>query len=104
MEPCYVSNNAPTAESVFSATSGWPLAVSRRIFARVLAVPVSMGAVAATAVLARPNDAVPLENRIRRVTCRSSVRQAARTYSLSRPLRMDFRRICHVSTSVTVAG
>jgi len=60
VEPCYVSNNAPTAESVFSATSGWPLAVSRRIFARVLAVPVSMGAVAATAVLARPNDAPSL--------------------------------------------
>ena len=47
---------------------------------------------------------VPLENRIRQVTCRSSGRQAARTYSLIRPLRTGFRRICRVSTLVTVAG
>ena len=47
---------------------------------------------------------VPLENRIRQLTCRSSERQAARTYSLIRPLRTGFRRICRVSMSVTVAG
>ena len=47
---------------------------------------------------------VPLENRIRQVTCRSSGCQAARTYSLIRPLRTGFRRICRVSRSVTVAG
>jgi hypothetical protein len=32
-----------------------------------------------------PGDLVPLENRIRLVTCRSSVRQAARVYSLIKP-------------------
>jgi hypothetical protein len=47
---------------------------------------------------------VPLENRIRQLTCRSSERQAARTYSLIRPPRTGFRRICHVPTLVTVAG
>src|SRR6266568_268395 len=46
---------------------------------------------------------VPLENRIRSVTCRSSVRQAACEYSLIRPPRMGFRRICCVSMPVTVA-
>ena len=35
------------------------------------------------------------------VTCRSSVRQAACVYSLIRPLRIGFRRICCVPTSVT---
>jgi dihydrofolate reductase len=50
------------------------------------------------------DDPVPPENRIRRVTCRSSGRQAARSYSLIRPLKIGFRRICHVSMSVTVAG
>ena len=49
-------------------------------------------------------EPVPLENTIRQVTCRSSGRQAAYTYSLIRPLRTGFRRICRVSTSVTVAG
>ena len=33
----------------------------------------------------RRADPVPLENRIRLVTCRSSVRQAARVYSLIKP-------------------
>jgi hypothetical protein len=37
------------------------------------------------------------------VTCRSSVRQAACVYSLIRPLRIGFRRICCVPTSVTAA-
>ena len=32
-----------------------------------------------------PGDLVPLENRIRLVTCRFSVRQAARVYSLIKP-------------------
>ena len=50
------------------------------------------------------NDPVPLENRIRQVTCRSSGRQAAPTYSLIRPPRTGFRRICRVSMSVAVAG
>ena len=45
---------------------------------------------------------VPLENRIRPVTCGSSVRQAARVYSLIRPSRMGFRRICCLSTLITV--
>ena len=37
------------------------------------------------------------------MTCRSSVRQAACVYSLMRPLRIGFRRICCVPTSVTAA-
>ena len=48
-------------------------------------------------------DPVPLENRIRLVTGRCSVPQAACVYSLIRPLRIGFRRICCVSMSVTVA-
>jgi hypothetical protein len=36
-------------------------------------------------------EAVPLENRIRLVTCKSSGRQAAREYSLIRPPRTGFR-------------
>src|SRR5450755_516336 len=40
---------------------------------------------------------------IRQVTCKSFVRQAACTYSLIRPPRTVFRRICCGSTSVTVA-
>ena len=48
-------------------------------------------------------DGVPLENRIRLVACRSSVPQAACVYSLIRPLRTGFRRICCLSMSVTVA-
>ena len=47
-------------------------------------------------------DPVPLENRIRQVTCGSSVRQAAWVYSLIRPPRTGFRRIRRVSMSVTV--
>ena len=43
-----------------------------------------------------------LENRIQLVTCRSSVRQAACVYSLIRPPRTGFRRICRLSTPVTV--
>jgi hypothetical protein len=53
--------------------------------------------------LAPRHRPVPLENRIRQVTCRSSVRQAACVYSLIRPCTTGFRRICCVSTSVTVA-
>jgi hypothetical protein len=49
------------------------------------------------------DDPVPLENRIRQLACRSSGRQAARTYSLIRPPRTGFRRICRMSTLVTVA-
>ena len=41
-----------------------------------------------TAALA--GGVVPLDNRIRQVTCGSSERQAARVYSLIRPLRTDF--------------
>jgi hypothetical protein len=37
------------------------------------------------------------------VTCRSSGRHAACMYSLIRPLRRGFRRICRVSISVAVA-
>ena len=51
-----------------------------------------------------PGVPVPLENWIWQVTCRSSGRQAACVYSLIRPLRTGFRRICRVPTSVTVAG
>jgi hypothetical protein len=47
--------------------------------------------------------AVPLENRIRLVTCRSSARQAARAYSLISPPKTGFRRIRSLSRSVTVA-
>ena len=46
---------------------------------------------------------VPLENRIQLVTCGSSACQAACVYSLIRPPRTGFRRMCRVSTSVTVA-
>jgi hypothetical protein len=46
--------------------------------------------------------AVPLENRIRPVTCRSSGRQAACVYSVIRPPRTGFRRICCLSTLITV--
>ncbi len=42
---------------------------------------------------ARPGDPVPLENRIRVVTCGSSGYQAARAYWLIRPPRTGFRRI-----------
>ena len=45
---------------------------------------------------------VPLGSSICRVTCQSSVRQAACAYSLIKPLRTRFRRICCMSTSVTV--
>jgi hypothetical protein len=45
---------------------------------------------------------VPLENRIRLVTCGSSGCQAARAYSLIRPSRTGFRRIRSPSRSVTV--
>ena len=51
----------------------------------------------------RAGEPVPLENRIQLVTCRSSARQAACVYSLIRPPRTGFRRICRLSTSVTVA-
>ena len=47
-------------------------------------------------------QAVPLENRIRLVACRSSVRQAACMYSLIRPLTTGFRWIRAVSGSVMV--
>jgi hypothetical protein len=50
-----------------------------------------------------PGDPVRLENRIRQVTGRCSVSQAACVYSLIRPLRTGFRRICCVPKSVTVA-
>jgi len=53
-----------------------------------------------TETLAEP---VPLENRIRLVTGRCLVLQAACVYSLIRPLRIGFRRICCVSMPVTVA-
>src|SRR5205814_770351 len=46
-------------------------------------------------------DPVPLENRIWPVTCTSSVRHAACMYSLIRPLRTGFRRICSASMSGT---
>jgi hypothetical protein len=42
---------------------------------------------------------VPLGNRIRLVTCRSSARQAAWVYSLISPRRTGFRRIRSLSTS-----
>ena len=45
---------------------------------------------------------VPLEYRIRQVTCRLCVRQAACVYSLIRPPRTGFRRMCRVPTPVTV--
>ena len=51
--------------------------------------------------LARPY-AVPLEYRIRLVTCGSSGYQAARAYSLIRPPTTGFRRIRSPSRSVTV--
>jgi ATPase subunit of ABC transporter with duplicated ATPase domains len=46
-------------------------------------------------------DHVPPENRIRLVTGRCSVPQAARVYSLIRPLRIGLRRTCCGSMSVT---
>jgi hypothetical protein len=55
-------------------------------------------------LIKRNDDPVPLENRIRQLTCRSSGRQAARTYSLISPPRTGFRRICHVPTLVTGRG
>ena len=45
---------------------------------------------------------VPLENRIRLVTCESSGCQAARVYSLIRPLRTGLRWIRSRSRSATV--
>jgi 3,4-dihydroxy 2-butanone 4-phosphate synthase len=48
-------------------------------------------------------DPVPLENRIWQLTCRYSGCQAACTYSLIRPLRTGFRRICPVPGVVWVA-
>jgi hypothetical protein len=56
-----------------------------------------------TARLPLPWQPVPLEKRIWPVTCGSSVRHAARVYSLIRPPRTGFRRICCASMSVTVA-
>ncbi len=53
---------------------------------------------------ASQRELVPLENRIRPVTCRSFVRHAACVYSLIRPLRIGFRRICCAPMSVTAAG
>jgi hypothetical protein len=47
-------------------------------------------------------DPVPLGNRIRQVTCRSSVRQAVCVYSLIRPPRTGFRRMCCLSMAFTV--
>jgi hypothetical protein len=47
---------------------------------------------------------VPLENRIQRVTCSSSGRQAACMYSLIRPPRTGFRWIRSRSRSVHLAG
>jgi UTP--glucose-1-phosphate uridylyltransferase len=47
-------------------------------------------------------EPVPLENRIRVVTCGSSGYQAARAYSLIRPPRTGFRRIRPRSGSATV--
>ena len=49
-----------------------------------------------------PADPVPLENRIRLVTCESSGCQAAREYSLIRPPRTGFRRIRSRSRSATL--
>ena len=46
---------------------------------------------------------VPLENRIRPVTRGSSARQAACMYSLIRPPRTGYRRICCLSTLITAA-
>jgi hypothetical protein len=46
--------------------------------------------------------AVPLENRIRLVTCEYSGCQAARVYSLIRPLRTGLRWIRSQSRSATV--
>ena len=43
---------------------------------------------------------VPLENRVRLVTCGSSARQAACVYSLIRPPRTGFRRIRSLPRSV----
>ena len=51
----------------------------------------------------RARQPVPLENRIRLVTCRSSARQAARAYSLISPSRTGFRRIRSLSRAVMVA-
>ena len=67
-----------------------------------LSVDADTKARAAAAVLG--GKPVALENRIRQLPCRSSERQAARTYSLIRPLRTGFRRICRMSTLVTLAG
>src|SRR5690348_12429825 len=50
----------------------------------------------------RGQDPVPLENRIRLVSCGSSGCQAARAYSLIRPPRTGFRWIGSRSRSVTV--
>jgi transposase InsO family protein len=50
----------------------------------------------------RPPVPVPLENRIRLVTCESSGCQAARVYSLIRPLRTGLRWIRSRSRSATV--
>ena len=58
---------------------------------------------AARAALQKTQQPVPLENRIRLVTCGSSGYQAARAYSLIRPPRTGFRRIPSLSTSVIVA-
>jgi len=54
------------------------------------------------ATIERSAELVPLENRIRLVTCGSSGYQAARAYSLIRPPRTGFRRIRSQSRSVTV--
>jgi hypothetical protein len=51
-----------------------------------------------------PAERDPLENMIRLVTCRSFCSSGGmRVYSVIRPPRTGFRRICCVSTSVTVA-
>ena len=49
-------------------------------------------------------DPVPLENRIRLVTGRCFVSQAAWVYSLIRPLRIGFQRICCVDVGHDGAG
>ena len=76
----------------------------RRIHGELAGLGVKIAASTAWEILKNAGiDPVPLDNVIRLVTCRSSVRQAACVYSLIRPLSTDFRRICCASTSVTVA-
>jgi hypothetical protein len=75
-------------------------AVLRRQISRVRYQPADRLWLAALSQLI--SDAVPLGNRIRLVACRSSAPQAACVYSLIRPLRTGFRRICLVSMSVAV--